>query len=142
MNVNLTLLHVCIMMFILQKCCSPFIITYSDQSKQICVVINIRQTIEGCRQTSKVKNHICLCTSIMCILPTFSRPPPLLQSLYSAAANLLFYNRGVISNEILRGQIKMIFKLKQFLLLHRLFLPHQPFLTAKVSTLQNPLLQL
>ena len=31
--------------------CSAFIITYSDKSEQICVVINIRQTFEGCRQT-------------------------------------------------------------------------------------------
>ena len=31
--------------------CSAFIITYSGESEQICVVINIRQTFEGCRQT-------------------------------------------------------------------------------------------
>ena len=31
--------------------CSAFIITYSDNSEQICVVINICQTLKGCRQT-------------------------------------------------------------------------------------------
>ena len=42
--------------------CSAFIITYSDKSEQICVVINIRQTFEGVDKPSKVKNHIRLCT--------------------------------------------------------------------------------